>query len=322
MTAAGLAPESPPPGVKRIVSVSLGSAARDHAVEVTMLGQQLRIERIGVDGDFQRACALIRELDGKVDAIGLGGTDLYVVAGHRRYVIRESAALAKCAQTTPVVDGSGLKHTLERETIRRLAQDASFDLPHKRVLLVCAVDRFGMAEAFSEIGCEIIFGDLMFGLGLPVPLRTLRGVRTMARIALPVFCRLPISYLYPTGNAQNKIVPRHGKFYAWAEVIAGDFLFIKKHLPAPGTPPPLAGKTILTNTVTATDVELLRERGVAWLITTTPELQGRSFGTNVMEATLVALSGRRPDDLTPGDYLAQLDQLRWQPRVEALSPRV
>ena len=55
---------------------------------------------------------------GQVDAIGLGGTDLYLVAGGRRYLIRQSARMAAAARVTPVVDGSGVKHTLERETIR------------------------------------------------------------------------------------------------------------------------------------------------------------------------------------------------------------
>ena len=52
----------------------------------------------------------------------------------------------------------------------------------------------------------------------------------------------------------------------------------------------------------------------------TPELDGRSFGTNVMEGVLVAVSGRKPSELTPDDYLKLLAQLNWQPRVETLNP--
>jgi len=56
-------------------------------------------------------------------------------------------------------------------------------------------------------------------------------------------------------------------------------------------PDNLAGKTIITNTVTAGDRKLLRNAGVRCLITTTPSLDGRSYGTNVMEGLLVAASG-------------------------------
>jgi len=57
-------------------------------------------------------------------------------------------------------------------------------------------------------------------------------------------------------------------------------------------PARLDGKTIVTNTTTDEDVALLKERGAAYLVTVTPRLDGRSFGTNVMEAALTALAGR------------------------------
>jgi hypothetical protein len=96
---------------KRVVSVSLGSSRRDSVAEVEVLGEKVVLERRGTDGDFQGAICLIRELDGKVDAIGLGGIDLYLVAGGRRYAIRDAQKLKEAAKKTPVVDGSGLKHT-------------------------------------------------------------------------------------------------------------------------------------------------------------------------------------------------------------------
>ena len=61
-----------------IVSVSLGSSKRDHSVEIEMLGQSFKVSRRGVDGDFVKAESLLKELDGEVDAIGLGGIDIYL----------------------------------------------------------------------------------------------------------------------------------------------------------------------------------------------------------------------------------------------------
>ena len=62
--------------MKRVVSVSIGSATRNSSSEIEVLGERIQIERIGTDGDLEKAAALIRELDGKVDAIGIGGMDL------------------------------------------------------------------------------------------------------------------------------------------------------------------------------------------------------------------------------------------------------
>jgi hypothetical protein len=44
-------------------------------------------------------------------------------------------------------------------------------------------------------------------------------------------------------------------------------------------------------------LQSLRQKGVETLITSTPNLCGRSFGTNVMEAVLVALMGKRPEEI-------------------------
>ena len=80
-------------------------------------------------------------------------------------------------------------------------------------------------------------------------------------------------------------------------------------------PQELPGKVIITNTVTKDDLELLRERGVKILVTTTPEMQGRSFGTNVLEGVLITLLGKRADKVTPEDYSGLLDELQLKPRI-------
>jgi len=299
--------------VKRVVSVSLGSSTRDHAVVVDICGQPFTIERRGTDGDVTRAKELIAGLSGQVDAIGLGGIDLYLIAGKRRYAIRQARALADAARTTPVVDGSGLKNTLERRTILQLNDDPQFRFAGREVLIVSAVDRFGMAEAFVESGAKVVFGDLLFGVGMPIPLRTLRSVEVAAAMFLPLLCRMPISVIYPTGDKQQETISRFSKYFREAEVIAGDYHFIRRNMPDS-----LEGKTIVTNTTTRQDVEELRKRKARCLVTTTPEFQGRSFGTNVMEGVIVTLAGKAPEDMRPDDYIYWLKQLDWQPRIENL----
>ncbi len=93
--------------------------------------------------------------------------------------------------------------------------------------------------------------------------------------------------LYPTGDKQETNEPKHEKYFNQADVIGGDFLYIRKHMPED-----LSGKTVVTNTTTEQDVELLKERGVKWLITTTPRYEGRTFGTNMLEAALTAYAGK------------------------------
>ncbi|RYG42748.1 quinate 5-dehydrogenase, partial [bacterium] len=180
--------------MKHVVSISLGTSKRDKRSEVSLLGEDFLLERIGTDGDMKRYADMFKELDGKVDAIGVGGADIAVVIGERRYEFKEIADIAKGAKITPVVDGGGLKHTLERATIETLQREGTVDFAHTRTLLVSAVDRFGMAQALSDIGGEVVYGDLLFGLGLPFAIRDYKWVKRLGAAILPLVTRLPFKW--------------------------------------------------------------------------------------------------------------------------------
>jgi len=301
--------------LKRVVSVSLGSSTRDHRAVVKLLGEEFDIVREGVDGKLDRAIARVQELDGTVDAIGLGGIDVYLYAGSKRYALRDGLRLLQAAKITPVVDGSGLKNTLERNAVRYMQDELGIHLRGKHVLMVSALDRFGMAQALVDAGADVLFGDFIFALDKDMAVRDLHTFEEMAEKYLPDACKLPFQFFYPTGKKQEKPPePKYPQYYEEADIIAGDFHFMRQFMP-----PRLEGKIVLTNTVTAANVDELRERGVKMLITTTPDFQGRSFGTNVVEAALLALLGKRWEEVTAADYEGVLRELHLRPRVIALN---
>jgi len=302
--------------VKRVVSVSLGSSTRDHRFETKILGEPIVIERVGTDGDVKRAKELMRELDGKVDALGIGGTDLYLRAGDRRYLVRETADIIEGVKRTPFVDGGGLKATWERWLITDyLPNRKGISFTGRKVLLVSSVDRYGMAEAFTQAGADVTFGDFIFALGLPIPIKRLTTVKILAALLLPILTKLPIRFLYPTGKKQEEITPKHLRHYQWAEVLAGDFHLIRRFMPGD-----LRGKIVLTQTITSNDVDELRKRGVWMLITDGPDMGGRSFATNVLQGHIVAVSGRRPEEITTDEYLQTALRAGFEPRIEELNP--
>lgn len=303
--------------MKRVVSVSLGSSRGNKSSEIEFLGQRFSIERIGTDGDLKRFSQMFAELDGKVDALGVGGADIYLVSGSRKYTFSQIAKLVAGAKRTPVVDGSGLKHTLERMSIDWLQESGEVDFAKERVLLVSAVDRYGMAQALDRLCPNVIYGDLIFGVGLPIPIRSYVGVQRLARLTLPIVTRLPFKWFYPTGEKQDTRTPKYKKYFDWATFICGDTHFIRRYMPDR-----MAGKTILTQTLRKHSIEEFREAGVSKLITTTPVIGGETFATNVMEAVIVALLGKAPSDLGEQDYKEVLARLDWRPTVISLQPEV
>jgi len=293
--------------VKRALSISVGSVERDHKVVVSLLGQEVEIERKGTDGDFDKATALFTEYDGKVDAFGVGGVDLGVNLGDVHYPLHDAIRLVKGITKTPYTDGGGLKNTLERRVIPFIEERIGDEIQPKRALNCVGADRFGLSCSFFDAGYkseDVVFGDLMFALGL------LR----LTKLLMPIVGRLPMSFLYPTGTDQEKHTPKYVKWYNWATVIAGDCIYVKRYSPAR-----MDGKIVVTNTTTARDVEIFRERGVKYLVTTTPRFEGmRSFGTNATEAALIAVSGKeRP--LTYAELDVLIDELKMEPTILKLN---
>ena len=301
--------------MKRVVSVSLGSSSRDHQARTQFLGEEFDISRVGTDGKLDAAIAMVAELDGKVDAIGLGGIDVYLYAGRHRYALRDGLRLLEAATITPVVDGSGLKNTLELKAVQFMQDELGMDLRGKRVLMVSALDRFGMAQALVDAGADVLFGDFIFALDKDMPVRDLHHFEELAEKYLPDACKLPFQFFYPTGKKQEKPPePKYPQYYEDAEIIAGDFHFMRQFMPER-----LDGKVVLTNTVTPQNIDELAARGVKLLITTTPDIEGRSFGTNVLEAALVALLRKRWSDVAPEEYDRLLRELHLRPRVVRLA---
>ncbi len=301
--------------MKRAVSISIGSSKRNKAVEVELLGEKVSIERIGTDGDMEKAARLYQELDGKVDAFGVGGADLGLMVDEKWYRLYSVESMVRFIKQTPVVDGAGLKNTLENKLGSFIqARLGDYVKPlGKKAFVVSGADRWGMSKSFLDNGYDCVFGDLMFGLGLPFAVRSEKSLKRLASILMPVVGRLPFTWVYPTGDKQDSRTPKWEKYYQWGTVIAGDCHYIKRHLPFD-----MQGKIIATNTTTSVDVENFRKSGIKYLVTSTPVLEGRSFGTNMMEAALIAISGKKRK-LTYSELDALMTQLGFEPQLQELN---
>jgi hypothetical protein len=306
--------------VKKILSISVGSASRDHTTRHTFLGQECELSRQGTDGDFDKAVKRYADMDGKVDAFGVGGVEFFLRVGTRRYYFRDVSRIRRAVKISKIGDGNGVKGLLERRAFaaleKHLNEKENKTLKGMPALLTTAVDRYGMGEAMFDAGLDMTIGDLMFTLGLPFPVKKLSTVRVLGAVLLPIITQLPFSWFYALGAEQDKPPqPKWDKYYKQATILGGDFIQIRQFMPDD-----LKGKIIVTNTTTAKNVEELKKRNLHILVTVTPRLEGRSFGTNVMEATLLALMDKPQSDVTDKDFLDIIDRIPLLPNIEVLNP--
>ncbi|MFN8384068.1 MAG: hypothetical protein U0V02_19190 [Anaerolineales bacterium] len=305
--------------MKKIVSISVGSSARDHTTRHVFLGQECEISRRGTDGDFQKAIQLYKELDGKVDAFGIGGVEFFLQVEDKKYYFRDVKRIRDAIKVSKAGDGNGVKGLLERRAFeyleKYLNEKEGRSLKGLSALKTTVVERYSMGKAMVDAGLDVTFGDFMFALGLPIAIKKLSTARLVAAMLLPVVTQVPFSWLYPLGSEQDKPPqPKWTKYYQQSQVIAGDFLQIRQYMPDD-----LTGKIIVTNTTTSKNVEELRQRNLHILVTVTPRFEGRSFGTNVMEATLLALMDKPQSEVTQADFMDLINRIPLEPNIEILN---
>ncbi|MBK9927991.1 MAG: quinate 5-dehydrogenase [Anaerolineales bacterium] len=293
--------------MKRAVSISLGSSKRDKKIVVNFNGVEVQVERMGMDGNIAKARQMYLDLDGKVDAFGVGGVDLYLRLDDKEYPLHAALKLVSGVTQTPLCDGRGLKHTLERRVFQ-LAKTQLGDIHFKQAFAPLAIDRLGLMQAVSDVTERTVFGDLMVALGLPIPIYGIPAFKRVVRVMLPIVSYFPMSMLfYGSDGAEHE--PKYTKYFEESDLLVGDFLFMRKYMPKN-----LSGKTVVTNTTTEENIELLKSCGIKTIITTTPRYDGRSFGTNMMEAALTAYAGKGRR-LTDDELNNLIDELSLRPGV-------
>ncbi len=289
--------------MKKVVSVSLGSSSRDHTYTAELLGEKFEISRVGTDGNVEKMKQWFKELDPVVDAFGMGGGDIYLRPGNKTFILKEPYNWAKAAPTKPVCDGAFFKAVMEPMVIHRVFKDRVLN-KNMKVLVMTAVDRYFLAKAFKDEGCECTFGDMPFSLGIPLGVKSLGMIRFLGSTLLPVITKLPYHWLYPVGSSQDKLKNKPNKFFAWADIVAGDLHYIRKNMPLD-----MKGKVVCTNTTTKKNLDEFKERGVKTVVTFTPDMNGRTFGANVLEAVFAAILGKSPKETTEAQYQGLITKL-------------
>lgn len=300
--------------IKKVVGVSLGASSRDHHVIVDILGEQIEVVRYGCDGDMKLMEQKLIEADqdASVHAIGLGGVAVGFRAADKFYVFPEIAKIVRVVKNKPLLDGTGLKQAVEGRVVPFLIDNLGIEVKGKKALIMSAIDRWGLAVAFDAAGADCTYGDLLYALDLKIMIPTLKAMRRVAKIIMPVARLLPFSVVYDSAadaSSKSKRDAYTDKLMAEHDFLVGDYKYVIKYLPDS-----IKGKIVVTNTTTEADIELLRSHGVDMVLATTPAFNGRTFGTNVLEAILVAYKNSKTP-LSFDEYFELIQEAKFYPAV-------
>lgn len=285
--------------------------------QVRFLDRDVTIRTVACDHDLDRACALIADHDGRVDAIALDRIPLTLRLGRSTVTHVLGERLSSAARTTPVVDGSGICAGLERwgVTLADRAQPGIF--ADKRVLMLPGLNHVGLASSLMRHTREIRYADPVVFFGMPrFPGMTTRT--TLEQASTPILetlCTDPFEQLFPSAEPREN--DGHGSLMNRADVIAGDIATIRRF-----GPDDLHRKTVVVDCLSDEDLDDLAARGASIVITMMPALTADGdlarHPAAVIEAVLAALRPQSNLALTEDTYLDVIASLDWTPGIRYL----
>ena len=295
--------------MKRVVGISLGAGSQDFAFRARFLGKPLDVRRIGTNHSVARAEKLLREWENKADAIGVGVVRESYTVGSQRFVDREGARLTAAVTRVPVTTGARLGDILQEWALRHVQAKLGDYFNNARVLFFSGLANYKLAQSFAEYTPNLEFADALLQLGVPKMLGSIDALELYASGAHIVTDRVPDLV------TDNAAVREWQRFVLRRAMREATVVVAPVHeLDAFGIEE-LAGKTILTSTVTEARIAQFRRKGVNLVIDGAPSLFGHVLGPSVLDAMIIAALGKEPEDILEDDYLGIITELGLEPRM-------
>ncbi len=295
--------------MKQVVGISLGADDQDFEFTARFLGKSLKVRRLGTNGSTAKAVKLLKHWEPQADAIGLGVVKDSYTVGARRYVEQDSARMTRAVMRVPITTGGRLSDILQEWALRHVQVKLGNYFNNARVLFFSGMTNYKLAAAMSEYTENLQFADPVLQLGVPKLLSTLSGLETYTSGAHYVLERAPAGLMTAAPVKQwTNFVLRHAM--QDATVIVAPV----HELDAFGADE-LAGKTIVTSTVNDGRVAQFRKKGVHMVIDGAPALFGHVLGPSLLDAMIIAASGKAPEDILDDDYLEIITGLGMEPRI-------
>lgn len=295
--------------MKTVVGISLGSAAQNFEFEARFLGKRFRIHRIGTNHSFARAEKLLKQWEGAADAIGVGVVKDSYTIGSQRFVEKESARLTAAITRIPVTTGGRLNDILQEWALRHVQGKLGDYFNNAKVLFFSGVTNYKLAQAMAEYTPNLEFADALLQLGVPKMLGSLDALELYASGAHYVTDRIP------DGLMSSKVAKEWTGFVLRRAMQDATVIVAPVHeLDAFGLEE-LAGKTIITSTVSDARIAQFRRKGVNLVVDGAPLLFDRVLGPSLMDALIIAAMDKEPEDLLEDDYLEIITSLALEPRM-------
>jgi len=295
--------------MKNVISISQGASSQDFEFTASFLGERMTVRRLGTDGSLAKAAKLLKHWDGRADAIGIGVVKESDGTGWLRKEDEDAARLEKLATRTPVTTGQRLGEIFVEWAVRRTQIKLGDYFNSARVLFLSGAANQKLASSMVEYTDNVQFADPLLQLGVPKLLTSLDSLSLYLRGA------------HYVADWQPPRLLTAGLLGDWSKYVLRKAMQSATVIVAPVHEldmfglEELAGKTIITSTVNDERIEQFRDKGVNLIVDGAPFMFDHVLGPNLLDAMIVAATGKTPDEILEDDYLEIISDLAIEPRI-------
>jgi predicted amino acid dehydrogenase len=293
-----------------IVHVSLTGSERDYDEHVTFLHQEFRIVRMGTNGNVEAAEELVRKWADEAAAIAVTGIREARAAGLYDGELEAIERVKRATTAVQVTDGHGLRDVLQEWAIRHVQNEMPGFFNNARTVVLGGVNHDRTTRILREFTPNLEFADPLLRLDLPARLDSNPVLGLAANVGMWPIRRLPgqmKSLIKAPGGRISNAMARSAARNCDVVVATYD------ELTGFGLED-LAGKTVITSSISEDRLADLASRGVDMVLDATPQPFHVTVVAAVLEAMMLATvsgSGR----LTNDDLLDMIVSAGLEPRV-------
>ncbi|MBK9373199.1 MAG: dehydrogenase [Holophagales bacterium] len=295
--------------MKTAVGVSLGSGEHNFELETDFLGRRLKVWRLGTDASMTKTVALLKSWERTADAIGIGVVNDRYTLPSRRYQEKDIAQLTSAVTRVPVTSGSRLADILQEWAVRHVQNTLGSYFTNANVLFFSGMSNLKLAQTVHEYTQNVSFADPLLQLGIPKLLTSLDALRLYSAGAHHV-----LDWALP-GVMSSDLMKEWSRFLLRKAIHGATVVVAPVHDLDDFDRDDLAGKTVVTSTVGDERLAKLRDKGVAMVVDGSPFLFDHVIAPSLLDAMIIAATGKRPGELLEDDYLEILTRLEVEPRV-------
>jgi predicted amino acid dehydrogenase len=293
-----------------VVNVTFQGDEWDYDELVSLGGRDFRLIRVGTSGDARAAEDLVRRWSLEADAIAVSGIREARAAGHLGNSVEDVERIKHTSERVPVRDDSLLADIFQEWAIRRVEEEMPGYFANARVVVIGATTRERTIAVLHEYTDNIVFDSAGHDLVLPGQLKTNPITATAAGIGEFAWRQVPDTLKAqvqgPVGWVNDKIA--HFAVED-ADVLIGSFPELMR-FGLPG----LAGKAVITSTVSEERLDALSDLGADLVVDVTPKPFDFAIVPAMYEA-MVAATLPRGTKLTTDDLARFIQEAELEPRL-------